>query len=192
MRVIAGTAKGHRLTTPPGRGTRPTSERVREALFSAVGGELAGARVCDLFAGSGALGIEALSRGAERAVFVERSSRAVAAIEDNLARTGLAAHATVHRRDVVGFCRAPSEGPFDLVLADPPYDESLERVYARLDELREAGALVEDVTVVIERDRRDPLAAVPPDWLAPPSPRAYGDTVVLILRARAETGATGP
>lgn len=184
MRVIAGSAKGHRLSTAPGRDVRPTSDRVREALFSILAPEVSDARVCDLFAGSGALGIEALSRGAAHAAFVERAPRAVAAIEDSLARTGLAGRAAVHRVDAARFCQAPSGGPFDLVLVDPPYKEPLDRVYKLLDGLEAAGALAAEAAVVIERDRRDPaLDQEPPDWLARQTQRTYGDTVVLILRA---------
>lgn len=184
MRVIAGSAKGHRLSAPSGTDIRPTSDRVREALFSILASEVSEARVCDLFAGSGALGIEALSRGAASASFVERAPRAVAAIEDNLARTRLAGRAEVHRVDVTGFCHAPSGGPFDLVFVDPPYDEPLDRVYELLDDLEAASGLATAATVVIERGRRDPgLDRAPPDWLARHSQRTYGDTVVLILRA---------
>lgn len=184
MRVIAGSAKGHRLSAPPGREARPTGDRVREALFSILAAEVAEARVCDLFAGSGALGIEALSRGAAYAAFVDRAPRAVAAIEDSLARTGLAGRAAVHRVDAARFCHAPSGGPFDLVFADPPYKEPLDRVYQLLDDLRAVGGLAGEAAVVIERARRDPgLDRAPPGWLAPETERTYGDTVVLILRA---------
>lgn len=184
MRVIAGSAKGHRLATPPGRDTRPTSDRVREALFSSLASEVPDATVCDLFAGSGALGIEALSRGAAHATFVERAPRAVAVIEDNLTRTGLADRAAVRRLEAARFCRDPSGGPFDLVLVDPPYTEPLDRVYRLLADLRAAGGLAAAATVVVERDRRDPaLGSHPPAWLAPQARRAYGDTVVLVLRA---------
>lgn len=184
MRVIAGSAKGQRLSTPPGKDTRPTSDRVREALFSILASEVSEARVCDLFAGSGALGIEALSRGAAYASFVERAPRAVAAIRDTLARTGLAPRAAVHRVDAARFCRAPSAGPFDLILLDPPYEEPLDRVYALLDDFRTAGALATEAAVVIERDRRDPgLDREPPGWLARETQRTYGDTAVVILRA---------
>ena len=120
MRVVAGTFKGRRLVAPRGTRTRPTADRVREALFSMLG-DVGGARVLDLYAGSGALGIEALSRGADSAVFVESDARAIAAIERNLASIGV--EATVWRRDVLRFL-ARADGPFDLVFCDPPYDSA--------------------------------------------------------------------
>jgi 16S rRNA (guanine966-N2)-methyltransferase len=127
MRVVAGDARGRRLQAPPGRATRPTSDRVREAIFDVLGSLLAargrtleGARVADLFAGSGALGIEALSRGAASAVFVESDRAAVATIRANLDATGFAgSHATVVATDVARWLRGADHQ--DLVLCDPPY-----------------------------------------------------------------------
>jgi 16S rRNA (guanine966-N2)-methyltransferase len=122
MRVVAGTAGGLRLVAPPGRETRPTSDRVREATFNALGslGAVDGARVLDLFAGSGALGIEALSRGADHATFVERDRAALEAIRANLATTGLDGLATVVPADATAFIASQPE-PYDLALLDPPY-----------------------------------------------------------------------
>jgi 16S rRNA (guanine966-N2)-methyltransferase len=123
VRVVAGTAKGHRLVAPPGRHTRPTTDRVREALFSMVASrvDLDGATVVDLFAGSGALGIEALSRGAAHATFVDADRAAVTAIRANLAATGLADRATVVRADALRWLGAGGDRRFDVALADPPY-----------------------------------------------------------------------
>lgn len=183
MRVIGGSAGGQRLTAPRGGQTRPTSDRAREALFSMLADVVTGARVLDLYAGSGALAIEALSRGAASAVCVERSSRAAGFIRDNLARTGFSDAATVLRQDAAAFARQPSGAPFDLVLADPPYAAALPAVYRLIDALHRAAALAGPVTVAIERDRRDPeLGAPPPPWLAPEPPRAYGDTVLLLAK----------
>lgn len=181
MRVIAGTARGRRLAAPEGRGTRPTSDRVKEALFSALG-PLHGAVVLDLYAGSGALAIEALSRGAARAVCVEHDPKALGVIQRNLDTAGLAGKAVVVRADATRFCRLPQGGPFDLVLLDPPYDTPQDALYARLEELRAAGALAEEAYVVLERDRRaaDPD---PPAWLARERARTYGDTVLRAFRA---------
>ena len=120
MRVVAGEFKGRRLHAPRGAGTRPTADRVREALFSILG-DVSGARVLDLYAGSGALGIEALSRGAESALFVERDRRALAALRRNLDAVG--ADAEVRSQDALRFMAHP-EGVFDLVFCDPPYDEA--------------------------------------------------------------------
>jgi len=120
VRVVAGEFKGRRLYAPRGSRTRPTADRVREALFSMLG-DVSGARVLDLYAGSGALGIEALSRGAESAVFVERDAKALDALRRNLDATG--ARGAVRREDVARFLSRP-EGTFDLVFADPPYDDA--------------------------------------------------------------------
>ena len=119
MRVIAGRYGGRRLQAPPGAATRPTSDRVREALFSVLGDRVAGARVLDLFAGSGALGLEALSRGAERAVFIETDRAALTAIAANVQALAAAGRASIRATDAL---RLPRDGPFDLILADPPYE----------------------------------------------------------------------
>ena len=182
-RVIAGRARGPRLDVPPGTGTRPTSDRAREALFSVLAPRLPGAAVADLFAGSGALGIEALSRGAARAVFVERDPRAAAVVRANLERTGLTDVATVVRGDAEAFCARPRGRPFDLVLVDPPYARPLACVWSLLTVLRDAGGLTPTATVVVERDRRDVARTWgTPAWLAPDHPRSYGDTVLLVMR----------
>src|SRR3954468_12920655 len=133
MRVIAGAWKGRPLRAPPGRDTRPTADRVREALFSILG-DVGGLRVLDLFAGSGALGLEALSRGAAEAVFVDSDARASAAVRSNLDALGIEGH--VHRRDAFGGLSPAWEGedPFDLVSAAPPYS-SASRTASRLSEL---------------------------------------------------------
>src|SRR5437773_9773106 len=121
-RIIAGEAGGRRLAVPPGEGVRPTSDRVKESVFSALGpGRLDGAKVLDLYAGSGALGLEALSRGADRAVFVELDGAAARAIEQNLDKLRLSG--TVLRRDAVTVLaqEAGAGRKYDLVLVDPPY-----------------------------------------------------------------------
>lgn len=184
MRVIGGTARGRRLRVPAGHDVRPTGDRVREALFSILEPDLHGAVVLDGYAGSGALGIEALSRGAAHAVLVERDRRAATAIRENLAATGLGERARLHPADVRRFARAPRGGPFDLVLLDPPYAEPLAGLVALLEDLRAAGGLTPGARIVVERDRRDPdLDAPLPGWLAREGPRTYGDTVLLLLRA---------
>jgi 16S rRNA (guanine966-N2)-methyltransferase len=126
-RVIAGTAKGVRLTAP-GPGTRPFADRVKQTLFAVLEPELADAVVLDLFAGSGAGGIEALSRGARRAVFVERDGGAARVIADNLRRAGLEDRGVVARRDAVAWLAdaagAAASAPFDIVLVDPPYADT--------------------------------------------------------------------
>jgi 16S rRNA (guanine966-N2)-methyltransferase len=170
LRVVAGTFKGRRLAAPRGTRTRPTADRVREALFSMLG-DVGGARVLDLYAGSGALGIEALSRGADSAVFVERDAAAVAAIERNLAAVGV--EAKVLRQDVLRFL-AGADGPFDLVFCDPPYD-SASRLAAPLAE-RLPVLTAEDARIVTESDKRNPLQLPFPLLVE----REYGDTRIAI------------
>jgi 16S rRNA (guanine966-N2)-methyltransferase len=123
MRVVGGSARGRQLVAPPGPATRPTTDRVREAVFNALGsrGVVHGARVLDLFAGSGALGIEALSRGAAHATFVDDAVRARKAVAENLATTGLADRADVVADRAERFVRRPTTAGFDLAFCDPPY-----------------------------------------------------------------------
>jgi 16S rRNA (guanine966-N2)-methyltransferase len=170
LRVVAGTFKGRRLAAPKGTGTRPTADRVREALFSMLG-DVGGARVLDLYAGSGALGIEALSRGAVSAVFVERDARAVAAIERNLVAVGVGA--PVARQDVIRFL-ARAEGPYDLVFCDPPYD-SASGLAGPLAE-RLPALTADHARIVTESDKRNPLELPFPLLRA----RTYGDTRIAI------------
>jgi len=170
LRIVAGEFKGRRLQAPRGARTRPTADRVREALFSMLG-DVDGERVLDLFAGSGALGIEALSRGAAEAVFVERDARAAAAIRRNLESLGV--EARVARQDVLGFL-GREQGPFDLVFCDPPYD-SASRLSGTLAE-RLPALVVEDARIVTESDKRHPLV-LPFRLLVE---RAYGDTRIAI------------
>jgi len=171
MRVVAGEFRGRRLQAPRGRSTRPTADRVREALFSMLG-DVSGARVLDLYAGSGALGIEALSRGAASAVFVERDAAAVAAIRRNLETVGAGA-ADVRRQDVLRFLAAATDR-FDLVFADPPYD-SAPRLAAPLSAALPA-VLDENALIVTESSKRTPLELSLPLTRE----RTYGDTRIAI------------
>jgi 16S rRNA (guanine966-N2)-methyltransferase len=170
VRVVAGEFRGRRLAAPRGMRTRPTADRVREALFSMLG-DVTGTRVLDLYAGSGALGIEALSRGAESAVFVEREARAAAVIERNLASLGL--DQPVVRQDALRFL-ARHEGTFDLVFCDPPYD-SASRLTGPLAE-RLPALTSEGARIVTESDKRMPLE-LPFPLL---TERTYGDTRIAI------------
>ena len=124
MRVISGSAKGTQLQAVPGTGTRPISDRVKEALFNILGAQIVGARVLDLFAGTGSVGIEALSRGAEHAVFVEKHKRAIATIHANLQRTRLKRSATVVKSDVFKYLSGEPRA-FDLVYVAPPQYQGL-------------------------------------------------------------------
>jgi 16S rRNA (guanine966-N2)-methyltransferase len=178
MRVIAGRYGGRRLTAPKGRTTRPTSDRVREALFAMLG-EIEGARVLDLFAGTGALGIEALSRGAREVVFVERDRAAIGALQSNLAALGLSGEQAQLRREHAGealkWARKRKE-TYDLILIDPPYGRVREwepRLRSALVRLLAPGA-----RVVVESDRRTPLQLD----LALERERRYGDTTIAIHR----------
>ncbi len=148
-RVTGGVARGLRLIGPGGP-TRPLADRVKESLFGGLADRLPGARVLDLFAGSGAAGIEALSRGARACDFVERDSSAVAAIQANLQSTGLAGGARVHQADVLRFLRqAPGDlGPFDLIVLDPPYGDPA--MLAAL-ELLGGGALLAPGGIVVAK-----------------------------------------
>ena len=173
MRIVAGEFKGRRLHAPRGAGTRPTADRVREALFSMLG-DVSGARVLDLYAGSGALGIEALSRGAAEATFVDSAPGAIRAVKANLDMLG--AEAEVRRADVrrfLGSARAAAR-QYDLVFLDPPY-----RLAGRLGgELTAAlpAVLAPGAAVVAESDRRAPLELGLPIL----DERRYGDTLIRI------------
>ena len=134
MRVIAGAARSIQLVAPRDRATRPITDRVKETLFGILAGRVLDARVLDLYAGSGALGIEALSRGARHATFVEQGRDALAAIRTNLQRTRLEAAASVRGHDVLRYLDGAAEEPFDLVLIDPPYaDDALLAPLERLE-----------------------------------------------------------
>jgi 16S rRNA (guanine(966)-N(2))-methyltransferase RsmD len=177
VRVIAGRFGGRRLSAPKGREVRPTADRVREALFASLdaGGALVGARVLDLFAGTGALGIEALSRGAERAVFVEQDRGAATALQANLDTLGLAAEeAQVRRAEVAKALRDAREGAetYDLVFCDPPYRHAAGLGPTLSDALR--PVLAPAARVVTESDRRAPLALDLPLT----DERRYGDTLI--------------
>jgi 16S rRNA (guanine966-N2)-methyltransferase len=184
MRVIAGDARGTRLVRAP-PGIRPVSDRVREGLFSSLGDRVRGARVLDLYAGTGAVGVEALSRGATEAVFVDRSPAALAAVRDNLARTKLTGRATVRRSDVRRFLeRGPAHGDgFDIVFLDPPYGSAppeLDDVLALLDE---KPLLRDGFTVVLTRGSRSSNGVIPLHW-AVARRLSYGDSVVTLFRSR--------
>jgi len=158
-RVIAGAARGRRLAVPPGDGTRPTGDRAREGLFSALESEfggMSGLSVLDLFAGSGALGLEALSRGAEKVLLVEADRRVTRLIAQNLATVGLpGARVVADRAERAVAGELPKEAPFDLVLLDPPYAVPDAEVVTILTALADGGWLAPDAVAVLERSARD-------------------------------------
>ena len=173
VRVVAGAFKGRRLQAPRGSRTRPTSDRVREALFSILG-DVAEARVLDLYAGSGALGIEALSRGAAGATFVDHDPRALAAIRRNLEAIGV--EQEVRRQDALRFLASAGEGSFELVFVDPPYDSAVRLGDSLSEQL--PRILTEDARIVTESDKRTPLQLELPLVRE----RTYGDTRIAVHR----------
>lgn len=179
-RIIAGSLGGRRLQVPPA-GTRPTSERVREALFSALENDpgLDGVDVLDLCAGSGALGIEALSRGARHALFVESDRRAAATLRRNLTDLGLAGVGEVRTATAAAVLGKPADRPYRLVLADPPYDVPVAEITGWLVDADRHGWLDSEATVVVERprERRGPGFAFP-EGITGTRERRYGDTVL--------------
>jgi 16S rRNA (guanine966-N2)-methyltransferase len=189
MRVVAGSARGRPLEAPPGRAVRPTTDRVREAVFNALNsmGAIEGATVLDLFAGSGAMGIEALSRGAASATFVDRSRSALEVVRRNLARAGLADRAEVVQAESLAFLRevgtsgglAPSGRWWNLAVADPPY---------AFDGWRELLDLLPAERVVIESDR----AVEPSASWAVVRVRTYGATVVTVAEGHPPPPSGGP
>ena len=182
MRIVAGSAKGVRLGPVPD-GVRPLSDRAREGLFSSLGPErLDGAAVLDLYAGTGAMGIEALSRGAERATFVDRSAKAAAAIHRNLVLTHLDDRASVQVSSALAYLnlRTRSGAPFDLVFCDPPYDLGSPELDEALEGLADgwAGA---GTTMVLTRGDRSSMPVIPVHWAVARQLR-YGDSLVHLIR----------
>lgn len=185
MRVIAGRYGGRRLKAPRGRTTRPTSERVREAVFGMLG-PVDDARVLDLYAGSGAMGIEALSRGAGNALFVERDAAASAVLRANLAALGLGdQQARIARQEVGGALElaARRAETYDLVLIDPPYGCAPAQEPLLADGL--AAVLAPGARVVVESDRRAPLRLPTDTGLVLDRERRYADTTIVIYHRHA-------
>ena len=172
MRIIAGKWKSRRIAPVPGRGVRPTTDRVREAWMSILAGRIAGASALDLFAGSGALGLEALSRGAAHVTFVERSHRAVRVLERNIRALGAGPDATVIRGDAMAHLRRLEPFAYDLALADPPYDRGYtSQLVARYG----AGPFARELWV-----EHRAAESFPPDAVA--EQRRYGDTALTRVR----------
>jgi 16S rRNA (guanine966-N2)-methyltransferase len=185
-RIIAGTAGGRRLAVPSGQGTRPTSDRAREGLFgtvTAICGTLHGARVLDLYAGSGAVGLEALSRGAADVLLIEADRRAIGVIRDNVAAVGLPGARVLAGRVELVLARGPSGAPpRDVVFADPPYAMPDAEVSAVLTALLGGGWLAPGAVVAVERATR----SGPPQWpagYAADRARKYGEATLWYGRA---------
>ncbi len=183
MRVIGGSAGGLLLVAPKDPQTRPIADRVKETLFAILGERVADARAVDLYAGTGAIGIEALSRGAAHATFVEHGREALLAIRENLARTDMTARASVHAGDVAAFLAADSHDTFDLAFMDPPYAERA--ILAPLERL--VPRLVPGATVVVKHFWRTPIPHVP--GLARWRERRFGETGLTFLEATGQADA---
>lgn len=178
-RIIGGAAGGRRLATPRGEQTRPTSDRVREALFSAIEswcGSLQGLRFLDLYAGSGAIGLEAWSRGAGVVTLVEQDRRTAALISENARSIGFA-RANVVAAPVASTLRRPPSAPYDIAFLDPPYPLSEDALAADLLALTAEGWLVPDALVVVERSHRSPEPRWP-DGITGDREKKYGETVL--------------
>jgi 16S rRNA (guanine966-N2)-methyltransferase len=185
VRIVAGAAKGRRLVAPKGDDVRPTADRVKEALFSSLQPQLPGARVLDLYAGSGGLGLEALSRGAEQVTFVERANAALTALRRNIETVGLPG-TTVVSDDAARALRGEVPGgPFDLVFADPPYRLPKAALADLLADV--VGHLAPGATVVVERAARDGAPPWPAE-LSAGDPRRYGDTALHRATLEAPSG----
>lgn len=187
MRIVGGRLRGRAINAPKSSGIRPTADRLRESLFNilmhAHGDPITGARVLDLFAGTGALGLEALSRGAAHCTFIERDRAALAAIERNIAKLDAGARSEV-RAGAVERAAAPS-APFDLVLMDPPYGEGLAQ--AALDRAARDLWIAEGGWISIEKGP-EPLQL--PEGVAAEAERRFGKAHLLLLRRMAGTGGT--
>ncbi|MEV7381600.1 16S rRNA (guanine(966)-N(2))-methyltransferase RsmD [Streptomyces lydicus] len=184
-RVIAGTAGGRRLAVPPGNGTRPTSDRAREGMFStweSLDGPLAGARVLDLYGGSGAVGLEALSRGAAHVLLVEADARAVRTIRDNVRAVGLpGVEVRAGKAEQTAVAAAPGE-PYDIVFLDPPYAVTDQDLCEILLTLRGQGWLAEQALVTVERSTRGGTFPWPAGF-EPIKARRYGEGTLWYGRA---------
>jgi len=183
MRIISGTSKGRKLATPKSQSIRPTSDRVKESIFNILGEEVEGKLVLDLFAGTGNLGIEALSRGAKKAIFVEKGRKALQLIQRNITQIGLEGRVEIIPRDAnraIGILKGKGE-IFDLILMDPPYEKGLiKRTLIKLisHPIYHTGSIL-----VIEHDRREPMPDTLEGWNLVRE-RRLGDTVISFLTPR--------
>jgi 16S rRNA (guanine966-N2)-methyltransferase len=187
MRIVGGRLKGRALLTPSSRAIRPTSERLRESIFDILEhrfpGRIEGARVVDLFAGTGALAIEALSRGARFALFVDNGAEARALLRANVEALALGAVTRIWRADATKLGSAPAGGPFALAFLDPPYGQRL--AHPALASLLDGGWLEPNALCVVEEASKAEIAA--PIGLALVDERFYGDTKIAIFQASGET-----
>lgn len=190
MRVITGMAKGRKLLGPRGRTLRPTSDRIKESIFGILGEDVVDGVILDLFAGTGNLGLEALSRGARKAVFVERAREALRLIRKNLAQCGMEDRSEVIPKDALRAIRI-LEGrkePFDIVFADPPYGEGW---IGKIVQALAAQTIWHEGTIlVLQRDQRESLPERMGGWILFRE-RRIGDTVLSFLRPDVRTRIAG-
>ncbi len=192
MRIVGGRFRGHGISAPEGRSTRPTTDRVREAVFNILehadfAPPLAGARVLDAFAGSGALGLEAASRGARFVLFVDTDARARGVIRANVEALGLSGITKIWRRDATRMGRCAPMKPFDVVFLDPPYGRGMGT--AALRALAEGGWMEDGALAVVEEEAHSPLEV--PDGFELADRRRYGDTAVHFLLHRGREADAG-
>jgi 16S rRNA (guanine(966)-N(2))-methyltransferase RsmD len=185
MRIISGTSKGRKLATPKGSSVRPTSDRVKESIFNILRGEVEGKVVLDLFAGTGNLGIEALSRGAKKTTFVEKGWRGLRLIRQNLLQCGMMERAEIIPKDAIRSIGLLSQKgrAFDLILMDPPYEKGL--IQRILNKLRDRPIYRENSILVVEHGRREPLPEHLWGWELIRQ-RQIGDTMISFLIPRPE------
>jgi 16S rRNA (guanine966-N2)-methyltransferase len=181
LRIVAGSLKGRRIEAPTWEGLRPTSDKLRETLFNVLASRIAGARLLDGFAGTGAVGIEALSRGAAHVTFIEHDARAVALIRNNLEHCGITDRYAIIRARFAGTARPPDGGSFDLIFLDPPYGAR-----ELLEALGAAAPLVDQHTLlVVEHARRDPAPEAASD-LVRTRVLTSGDSALAFYRRQSE------
>jgi len=189
MRIISGTSKGRKLVTPRSQSLRPTSDRVKESIFNILQDDIVGKVVLDLFAGTGNLGIEALSRGAKKTIFVEKGRQALRLIQRNLTKFGLEERSEILPKDAnraIGILKQRGES-FDLILMDPPYEKGL--IQKTLMKLNSYPIYHKDSILVIEHDRREPLSTVMDGWNLIRQ-RRIGDTLISFLTPQGENHKT--
>ena len=189
MRIISGTSKGRKLVTPRSQSLRPTSDRVKESIFNILQDDIVGKVVLDLFAGTGNLGIEALSRGAKKTIFVEKGRQALRLIQRNLTKFGLEERSEILPKDAnraIGILKQRGES-FDLILMDPPYEKGL--IQRTLMKLNSYPIYHKDSILVIEHDRREPLSTVMDGWNLIRQ-RRIGDTLISFLTPQGENHKT--
>jgi 16S rRNA (guanine966-N2)-methyltransferase len=189
MRIISGTSKGRKLITPRSQSVRPTSDRVKESIFNILREEIEGKMVLDLFAGTGNLGIEALSRGAKKTVFVEKGRQALRLIQKNLHQFGLEDQSEIIPKDVnraIGILKQKGES-FDVILMDPPYEKGL--IQKTLMKLDSHPIYNGDTILIIEHNRREPLPNHVGGWDLIRQ-RRIGDTLISFLTPRKDPCST--